>query len=389
MVGTVRILIVGGGIAGLSLGIALRRRGLDAEIVERSTVSNPAGAGIAMQPNGMRALYELGVGEAIERSGATVHRWRFCDQRGDVLCEIDLKTVWGDVGPFVGIARSRLYEALVSTDVSCRLATTVTSLSEHSDGVSVSFSHGPDRDYDLVVGADGIHSTVRQLAADTVEAVYGGQMVWRSVAPIRRSGHDRVEFWLGRNRFAGLCPVSDTHTYVFANMTTSRVRDPLAGRRERLQERFADLAGPIPDYLASIRHDTDIDCAPIEWLPAATWRVGRRVVLIGDAAHASSPMMGQGGSMAIEDAVVLADALHAAPDVDTAITDFVDRRDRRVEWVRRESLAVGDMVDQPPELRNPALRQHGKAAFHHRFTPLTAPVGTVFPSLAATPQPTN
>jgi 2-polyprenyl-6-methoxyphenol hydroxylase-like FAD-dependent oxidoreductase len=101
-----RILITGGGIAGLSLSAALHQRGIDAEIVERNARWEPIGGGIAVQPNAMRVLHKLGIGAIIERDGAVVHRWQFLNDQGEMLCDVELKALWGQVGSFIGIERT-------------------------------------------------------------------------------------------------------------------------------------------------------------------------------------------------------------------------------------------------------------------------------------------
>jgi 2-polyprenyl-6-methoxyphenol hydroxylase-like FAD-dependent oxidoreductase len=174
---------------------------------------------------------------------------------------------------------------------------------------------------------------VRRLAElDAAPPAYGGQMVWRSLAPFRPPEPDVVQFWLGDGCFFGLCPVGDGLTYGFGNAAGPRVRDPVQGRLERLRRRFAAFDAAVRDYLACLEGDEEIHCGPIEWLePGERWRAGR-VVLIGDAAHASSPMMGQGGCIAMEDACVLAEALCAEPALEDALDAYVRRRRPRVEW---------------------------------------------------------
>jgi len=368
-----RILIAGGGIAGLTLAMALRRLGFEPVLVERSTSWEVVGAGIAVQPNGMRALRSLGIGTAVERAGAVLRRWLFCDHRDKVLCEIDLEELWGDVGPFIGIERIKLQAALrlAAEDTPCRLGTRVTAVNQSNGQVAVDFSDHSSGQYDLVIGADGISSTLRRLALSATRPVYGGQMAWRSIAPIRPGGLTSLQFWLGNGCFFGLCPVGDGRTYGFGNETGPRLQDPVQGRLGRLRERFAGFGPMVQQYLASLEQDEQIHCGTIEWLEFDEWRSGR-VVLIGDAAHACSPMMGQGGCMAMEDAVVLAELLGSAHHIEDALGAYVERRRPRVDWVGQQSRGVGESLGMPPGIRNAALRQRGHAIFWHRFGPLLA-----------------
>jgi len=370
--GTERILIAGGGIAGLTLATALSRVGLDAELVERDTEWRTVGAGIAVQPNGVRVLRGLGLGPALDAGGTRIDRWLFRDQDGVVLSEIEMHAVWGDIGPFIGIDRARLQEVLrAKACVPCRLGMWVTRASPTECGVAVELSDGTQAEYGLVVGADGIRSTVRPAVLGATSPVYGGQMAWRSLSPVRPAGVEGVEFWLGDGCFFGLCPVGGGRTYGFANVRQSQIHDPVPGRLERLRQRFEGFGGAVREYLACLESDEQIHCGPIEWLEMDRWHVGR-VVLIGDAAHASSPMMGQGGCMAMEDACVLSDMLRGGLG-DAVIDRFVARRRPRVSWVQQASRAVGEMLGLPPSVRNAMLRERGVSAFHDRFRPLTPP----------------
>jgi len=365
-----RILIVGGGIAGLTLATALHRRGINATVVERNARWDPIGGGIAVQPNAMRVLQQLGIATDVKQSGTVIRRWLYRDLAGNVLCDIALEPLWGEVGPFIGVERTKLHDALKAGVQSFRLATSVTSLTQHDQGVLVTFSDGTVGEYGLVIGADGVHSTVRQLAFGTATPAYGDQMAWRSVAPISPPESDAVQFWLGDGTFFGLCPVGAGRTYGFGNVTEPRFHDAVGGRLKRLRERFAAYGGLIQDYLAVLEHDEQIHCGPIEWLELDPWHRGR-IVLIGDAAHASSPMMGQGGSMAMEDALVLAELLQARADVESALTMFAERRRPRVDWVQQQSRAVGEMLHMPPQARDAVLRAKGQPVFYQRFRPLT------------------
>jgi 2-polyprenyl-6-methoxyphenol hydroxylase-like FAD-dependent oxidoreductase len=371
MSGPARILIVGGGIAGLGLRVALRQRGFQPDLIERETHWQPPGAGIAVQPNAMRVLDGLGLSTAMERAGATIRRWQFRDQTGAVLCDIPLEPLWSRVGPFIGIERAKLHAILRSDGAQWRLGTWIVAMDQDSSRVQVTFNDGSTGDYDLVVGADGLYSGTRRLAFGPSELIHGGQMVWRSLSPLHLPEPDSVQFWLGDGCFFGLCPVG-SGTYGFANVTGPRRYDQVEGRLERLRARFDAFGAAVQDFLTSLERDDQIHCGQIEWVEAEQWCRGR-VALIGDAAHAGSPMMGQGGSMALEDALVLAECLQAAPEVEVALSTFVARRRVRVGWVRQQSLAVGETLRLPPAIRNAALRDRGWSTFYDRFKLLTSP----------------
>jgi 2-polyprenyl-6-methoxyphenol hydroxylase-like FAD-dependent oxidoreductase len=185
-----------------------------------------------------------------------------------------------------------------------------------------------------------------------------------------------VRRWLFRDRqggcFFGLCPVGDGQTYGFGNVTEPRMQDPPRGRLRRLRDCFATFGGAVREYLDSLDRDEQIHCGPIKWQELDQWYTGR-VVLIGDAAHASSPMMGQGGCMAMEDAVVLVEALCSAETVENALDAYVARRRPRVDWVQHESCAVGESLGLPPAIRDAALRGRGEEMFRHRCGFLTPP----------------
>ncbi len=366
-----RILIVGGGIAGLTLAAALHQHGFQAELIERSHEWQAVGGGIAVQPNGVRVLRALGMGAAVEQAGAVIRHWDFCDQQGIVLCETDLEALWGEVGPFIGIARTALQRVLRegAAAVPARLGVSITALAQDERGVQVGFSDGSVNVYDLVVGADGLASTVRRLALGAAQPLYTGQMVWRSIAPIRPKGLTRLQFLLGQGCFFGLCPLGNGQTYGFGNVTLPRFHDEVQGRLARLRERFAAFGEVVRDYLAALTSDEQIHCSPVEWMEQEQWRAGR-VVLIGDAAHASVPMMGQGGCLAMEDALVLAEVLRAADSIEAALETYSRRRQPRVSWVRLQSRVVAESLALPSAPRNAVLRERGAQMMHARFAPL-------------------
>jgi 2-polyprenyl-6-methoxyphenol hydroxylase-like FAD-dependent oxidoreductase len=365
------VLVVGGGVAGLTAAAALHRRGFRTELVERQETWHALGAGFLVQANGMRMLRSLGLAAGVANAGSVVRRWQFCDEQGEVLSETDLEALWGDAGPCVGIERHALQRTLLLgvADLRCRLRTSVISVVQDDCRVTVGFSDGSTGDYDLVVGADGIRSTVRALVLTAAGPSDLGAMNWRSIAPIRPAGLTELQIHLGAGCMFGLVPVGGERTYGFAYVIQPRFRDPLEGRLQRLRDRFATFGSRVQEYLASLERDDQVICSAMEWMESEKWHTGR-VVLVGDAAHASSPMMGQGGCMAMEDACVLAEELRAATTVDGALASYVDRRKARVEWVQRQSMAVGESLTVPSAVRNTALRERGIEAMQSRFGPL-------------------
>lgn len=371
MANIARILIAGGGIAGLSLATALHRQGFAAELVERSKGWPAIGAGINLAANGIRALRALGVGEAVEQAGAVIRRWGFFDQQGEILCDTDLEELWGDVGPCIGIEREKLHEELLAgaDGVPSRLGVGVASVAEAGKKVQVGFSDGSSGEYDLVVGADGIYSTVSRLMMRAGSPVYAGQMVWRSISPTRPQGVTNMMVLMGDGRLFGLVPMGGGRTYGFGLVDGPRFDDPLTGRLERLRRHFEAFGGPIPEYLASLERDEQLHFGPIEWVDRARWHSGH-VLLIGDAAHAGPPNMGQGGCMAMEDALVLAEVLRWERTLERALDAYVTRRRPRTDWVQQKSRAAMQAWLLPPAVRNSALRERGDQTMHDRFGPL-------------------
>jgi FAD-dependent urate hydroxylase len=368
-----RILITGGGIAGLSLAIALRRRGYTPELAEQCPHWPAAGAGIALHANAVRALRAFGLGDAVSRAAAPLPRYGFYDQHGARLCSTDLNELWGEAGPCLGIARVRLQEILATAadGVPRRLGVAVTALTQQRGGVSVVFADGSAGGYDLVVGADGIHSTVRGLAVSRTAPSYAGAVGWRSIIAARPRGVDHLMVFTGERRYFGLVPVGGGHTYGFAGLDGAPFHDPPAGRLDRLRQHFRGFGPLVTSYLAALTCDEQIHFGPIESIDLDRWHAGR-VVLIGDAAHASPPHLGEGGAMAIEDAIVLAELLHAADTIEDALARLQARRKPRTAYVQQQSTLAARAWAAPAAVRDTSLRQRGDQILRERYRPLIA-----------------
>jgi 2-polyprenyl-6-methoxyphenol hydroxylase-like FAD-dependent oxidoreductase len=177
---------------------------------------------------------------------------------------------------------------------------------------------------------------------------------------------------MGDGRLFGLVPVGGGRTYGFGGLDAPESFEAVLGRiLERFRQRFAQLDGPVPECLAALESDEQLRYDAIEWVDADRWHTGR-LVLIGDAAHAGPPHMGQGGSMAMEDALVLSEILRAADTVECALDAYVRRRRPRTGWVQEQSRAALRAWLLPPAARDAALRERGDQMMHARYAPLRA-----------------
>ena len=366
-----RILVVGAGLAGLALARALGRAGFAPELIEREAGWEAAGTGMYLPANGVRALGALGLEEAVAARAAPITRQRLLDHHGRLLAEIDLDGLWGDVGACLALPRAELHQVL-RDGVAVRMGRTIASL-EHLDGpVEVTFDDGRQGGYDLVVGADGLRSTVRRLAVDPRPPVPVGQHSWRFLAPCP-PGITTWTVLLGRGTSFLTIPIGGGQVYCYADITTNPAVDglPAGDPLAALHERFAGFAAPVPELLDQLHDPTQVHAAAIEQVAAERWGRGA-VVLVGDAAHAMSPNMAQGAALAFEDALVLAACLTKANSVAEALAGFVARRHPRASWVRAQTHRRDKTRDLPPLLRDPLLRAFGRRIFRSNYQPLLA-----------------
>ena len=226
----------------------------------------------------------------------------------------------------------------------------------------VSFSDGSSGSYDLVVGADGVHSTIRSLALEGPTARYVGQASWRFLA----EGFPDIGDWtvlLGRGRAFLTVALGDGLTYCYADLNTD---DPAGAGGKDWRELFMDFAEPVPRLLDG---GAEAYFAPIEEVVPPSW-TARRVALVGDAAHASSPNMAQGAAMAIEDALVLAELLAAGQTIDQALAGYEQRRQARVAWVQEQTHRRDRTRSLPAPIRNLTLRLAAERIFRSHYRPL-------------------
>ncbi|MEU0542236.1 FAD-dependent monooxygenase [Nocardia sp. NPDC005978] len=295
-----KALIVGGGIAGLATAIAFDRRGWEVEVLERAPELTAVGAGISLWSNALRALDELGVGERIRERAVEDAAAGIRDARGRWLSRTDTAALRARHGSPVVLHRADLLEILRAAAPESAVRTGISVTEARADG-SVLHSAGVSRG-DVVVGADGIHSVVRRAVCGVVEPRYSGYTAWRMVVTPTEPLGDLGESW-GRGERFGFAALADGRVYCFAAANIP-AGAPDGGLPE-LRRRFRDWHAPIPALLAAADADTVLRNDIYELPPLDTY-VSGRLVLVGDAAHAMTPNLGQGACQALEDAVVLA-----------------------------------------------------------------------------------
>jgi FAD-dependent urate hydroxylase len=366
-----RVLVVGAGIAGLGAARALRQRGIVADVVERESALTHIGTGIYLPGNATRALRGLGLNSAVADRGSLIRRQLVCDHRGRLLADIDLASLWGEVGPCIALHRADLNDVLAShgDPVPARMGLAVRRLIQHTDAVTVEFGDASADRYDLVLGADGIHSTVRQLAVGTCAVRPVGQLAWRFVTECP----PEVTTWtvlLGRDVTFLAVPIGGGQVYCYCDTPsagTSRLHADDAKRR--LAELLTGFAPPVPAILDGFGPDGVVHVAPIEEVTLDRWSRGS-VLLLGDAAHATSPNMAEGAALALEDGLVLAECLATGHGIAETAAVFEARRRPRTQWVLDQTHHRDRTRNLPPILRNAVLRRRGRQIFHAGYRPL-------------------
>ena len=345
-----KVLIIGGGFSGMAAAIELRRRDIAVDLVEIDPGWRSYGAGISLGGATMRALVQLGVIDAFLAEGAASDGVAIHIPTGQKVAELPTPRLAGPDVPGNGaIMRPALARILADATrrfgTNVRLGTTFTRIEQDAGGVDVTFTDGTAARYDLVIGADGLYSKVRETVfPDAPKPRYSGQGVWRAVLP-RPADINGTMMWLGPKIKPGLNPVSNDEMYLF--VTEDRETNDYIDPAEFLA-RVKALLAPFPDpRLQRVREQLDEDAQiiyrPLEsLLMPSPWYKGR-VVLIGDTVHATTPHMASGACIGIEDALVLADELSKAGSIDQALDRYLARRWERCRMVVQNSGRLGEI----------------------------------------------
>ncbi|WP_410664145.1 FAD-dependent monooxygenase [Amycolatopsis sp. lyj-84] len=360
-----KVTIVGGGIGGLAAAVAFHRRGWEVEVLERAPEFTEIGAGVSIQPNALRALDAIGLGDRLRDGGLADPVAGVRLANGRWLVRNDVDDLRRRFGQWVTVHRADLIDLLVEA-LPARALRPGTDVREvRPDGTVV--HGGGETVADLVVGADGVHSvTRRSLWPEIPGPRYVGYTTWRFIVPPHPVG-ESVETW-GRGERFGQLPLPDgrVYCYVMAN-APARSRTGL----DRLRERFARWHDPIPALLSAAREET-VSQHDVHQLPELPTYVSGTVALLGDAAHAMTPNLGQGACQALEDAVTLA-AVVDKLGVPAGLEEYDRSRRPRTQLIARRSRQVGAPAHwtSPPliALRDAMLPRLPKSFFERSITP--------------------
>jgi 2-polyprenyl-6-methoxyphenol hydroxylase-like FAD-dependent oxidoreductase len=332
-----RALIVGGGIGGLTAAIALKQSGMQVCVLEKTKRLRPIGAGITLQMNAMAALDHLGLCDAIRDAGNVIDSIQVQNAEGNPFSEVPIQRLSDETGfPFVAIHRGRLQEVLLN-------ALGREHLIADADVKQIEAKNGRVRAWlqddrsevgDLLIGADGIHSTVREFLWGAQPKRYTGYAAWRGVCanPSASSQSEFVEVW-GNQQVFGSVPINAEQTYWFATKRTPAGDKTCGDPRAEIHRRLDQLPAHVHAMIESTPPEQILFNDIYDRPPISQWGRGR-ITLLGDAAHPMTPNMGQGGGQAIEDGVVLANSLAAESEIEAGLRSYESRRyDRTKQFV--------------------------------------------------------
>ncbi len=364
-----RVLVVGAGIAGLTLARALDQRRIACVVAERREAQATSGMALNLPGNAVRALAAVGAADRVASLGLPVERRDYLDQRGKLLFSVDERAFWAGVAPSVCVRRQHVVAALQPSPeamTSVRYGLTVTAVHAIGEHVEVEHAGSSERTaFDLVVGADGVHSAVRPAVSPaTPRPSAMTSASWRFVTA--NPGVDCWTAWSGPAGTFLLIPVDAGQVYGYASGTSG---DGAGPDPAWLQRTFSGFPTLVARTVSALVDGGQLLHSPVEEVTCDRWSRDR-VVLIGDAAHATGPVWAQGAAMAMEDALTLAELLAATDDWSSVGSLFETRRRPRVDGVRAATERMSRLAALPSGIRALLAPRLGPRAYRTAYRPL-------------------
>ncbi|OAE08647.1 FAD-dependent urate hydroxylase HpxO [Pantoea sp. OXWO6B1] len=334
-----KAIVIGGGMGGMTAALALEQAGFETEVYEAVKTIRPVGAAISVWPNGVKCLNALGLKEKVRALGGNMAFMAYQDAfSGDTLTRFSLSPLVQQVGEFpYPIARAELQAMLLDAYGRSRVnfGKRIVQVEQYASGVIATFDDNSQAQGDFLVAADGTHSVIRDYVLDEkLPRRYAGYVNWNGLVRIDESiaPADQWTTFVGDGKRVSLMPVSGNRFYFFFDVPLpSGLEQDRSTMRDDLRHYFSDWSEPVQKLISAIDVDTTnrVEIHDIE--PFQRFVKGR-VVLLGDAAHSTTPDIGQGGCAAMEDAIVLASALSAhSLGIEDALLRYQMRRVERVK----------------------------------------------------------
>ena len=344
----VQIAIIGGGIGGLTAALALQQSGFQFDVFEQAPALHDVGAAIAIWPNAMRILQRLNLADAILEKAGVMEEIRWVDQRGWLINRVSIAD---HKFPAVALHRADLQNTLVRAlpPSSLHLGHELTDQTQRGDKMIATFANGHSIEAEFLIGADGIHSRVREQFLDDGPPVDRGYIVWRGISPAIPTSIPSaaaVEFH-GRGKRFGLGPVGRGRLGWWAS-----ANNPITDELPRL---FDGWHRSVLELIESTPPSSILKTTASDRLPSKVWGRGR-MTMLGDAIHPTTPNLGQGGCLAMEDAFVLATCLQKYGTVEEALRNYEQLRYKRTAAISKYSRYYGSM-GQWEDIWSRALRK--------------------------------
>jgi FAD-dependent urate hydroxylase len=360
-----KVIVIGAGMAGLTLGIALRQAGYQVEIYEKTQKIRPAGAGISLWSNGIKVMNKLGLGEKVAAIGGQMNRMEYRNHQGEILNDINLIPLMEKVGqrPYP-VSRTDLQQMLLNTfgkdDV--KIGRCCVAVKQDENSATAIFEDGTTATGDVLIGADGIHSAVRSyINGSKVKIRYAGYVNWNGIveASPDLADNDVWMIYVGDGKRASMMPIGGNSFYFFFGCPMPQgTQTPPEKIREELQNIFKGWATPVQNLITKLDPEkvNRLEISDIDPLPHL---VKGRIALVGDSAHPSTPSLGQGGCQAMEDGEVLSRYLITTNiSVEDALQRYESERKERVAQLVLKARKRTDIIyNKEPNLTREWYKQ--------------------------------